>query len=105
MLLVFAVPLLMCTTTCTERECRLQHYLQVVAYYITLQTICSLMVSITGLPRTGSDGVAYQDLKEPRYIIEKNAMSIFMLNVSSYVSKSRTVCVFKIEKRKLHTKK
>ena len=58
-----------------------------------------------GLPRTDSDGVAYQDLKEPRYIIEKNAMSIFMLNVSSYVSKSRTVCVFKIEKRKLHTKK
>ena len=105
MLLVFAEPLLMCTTTCTERDCHLQHYLQVLADCITLQTICSLMVSITGLPRTHSDGVVYQDLKEPLYIIAKNAMSIFMVNVLSYVSKSRAVCVFKIEKRKLHTKK
>ena len=49
--------------------------------YITLHTICSLMVSITGLPRTHGDGVAYQDIKEPRYIIAKNAMSYFMLKL------------------------
>ena len=69
--LAFAKPLLMRTTSCTERVCRLQHYSQVVAAYITLQTICSLTVSITELPRAHSDGVAYQDVKEPRYIIVK----------------------------------
>ena len=42
------------------------------------KTICSLTVSITGLPRAHSDGVAYQDVKEPRYIIAKNAMSFFI---------------------------
>ena len=61
---------------------------QVVATYITLQTICSLTVSITGLPRAHSDGVAYQDVKERRYIIAKNAMSVFMLNVLNYITVS-----------------
>ena len=49
--------------------------------YITQQTICSLTVCITGLPRAHSDGVAYHDVKEPRYIIAKYPMSVFMLNV------------------------
>ena len=71
--LAFAEPLLMHTTTCTERFCRLQHYLQVVAAYITLETICSLTVSITGLPRDHSDGVGYKDVKGLWYIISKNA--------------------------------
>ena len=82
----------MYTTACTERVCRLQHYSQVVAAYITLKTICSLTVSITGLPRAHSDGVASQDVKEPRYIIAKNAMSAFMLNVLNYITVSRAVC-------------
>ena len=43
---------------------------------------CSLTVSITGLPRAHSNGVAYQDVKETRdIIIAKNTMSVFMLNV------------------------
>ena len=58
-----------------RKSFHLQHYSSVVAAYITQQTICSLMVSITGLPRTQSDGVAYQDVKERRYIIAKNVMS------------------------------
>ena len=39
-------------------------YSQVVTAYITLQTICSLTVSITGFPRAQSDGVACQDLED-----------------------------------------
>ena len=92
MSLAFAEPLLMRPTVCTERVCRLQHYLQVVAAHITLQTICSLTVSITRLTRVHSDGVAYQDVKEPRYIIAKNAMSVFILNVLNYITVSRAVC-------------
>ena len=92
MSLAFVEPLLMRTTTCTEKVCRLQHYSQVVAANITLQKICNLTVSITGLPRAYSDGVAYQDVKKSRYIIAKNAMSVFMLNVLNYISVSRAVC-------------
>ena len=89
--LAFAEPLLMRTTTCTERVCRLQHYSQVVAVYITLQTICSFTVSTTGLARAHSDGVAYQDVKQLRYIIAKNAMFAFMLNVLNYITVIITV--------------
>ena len=67
----FAEPLLMRTTTCTKRVCRLRYYSQVGVAYIIQQTISSLAVSITGLPRAHSNGVAYQDVKEPRYIIAK----------------------------------
>ena len=51
-----------------------------------------LTISITGLPRGHNDGVAYQDVKEPRYIIVKYAMSVFMLNVLNYIGVSRAVC-------------
>ena len=92
----FAEPLLMRTTTCTKRACRLRYYSQVGVAYIIQQTISSLAVSITGLPRAHSNGVAYQDVKEPRYIIakkkKKNAMSVFMLNVLNYITVSRPVC-------------
>ena len=81
--LAFAESLLMHITACTERVCHLQHYSQVVAAYTTLQTICSLTVSTTGLPRAHSVGVAYQDVKEPWYIIAKNAI---------LVTVSRAVC-------------
>ena len=101
--LAFFEPLLMRTTTCTERFCRLQHYSQVVEAYITLKTICSLTVSITGLPRAHSDGVVYQEVNEPRYIIAKNAMSIFMMNAVNYITLCRAIC--KVYLRKLHTKK
>ena len=57
--LAFAESLLMRSVTCAERVCRLQHYSQVVTAYITLQKICSLTVSITGLPRAHSHIVAY----------------------------------------------
>ena len=80
------------TIACTERVCRLQHYLQVVAGYSTLQTIYRLTVSITGLQRPHSDSVTYEDAKEPRYIIVKNPMSDFMLNVWNYITVSRAVC-------------
>ena len=90
--LVFAEPLLMRTTACIERVCRLQRYSQVAAAYITLQTICSLTVSITGLPRAHRDSVTYQDVKEPRYIIAKNAMLAFMLKVLNYINVSRAAC-------------
>ena len=80
--LAFDVPLLVGTTACTGRVCGLQHCSKVVAAYITLQTICSLTVSITGLPNAHSDGVAYQDVNEPRYITVKNAMLVFYINVS-----------------------
>ena len=69
------------TTTCTDRVCHLQQFSLVVAAYITpLQVIESLTVSITGLTRAHSEGRAYQDVKEPRYIIAKNTMSVFMQN-------------------------
>ena len=89
MSLAFAEPLLIRTTACTERGCRLQHYSQVVAVYITQQTIGSLAVSITGLPRAHSNRLVYQ---EPWYIIAKGAMSVFMLNVLNYITSSRAVC-------------
>ena len=89
MSLTFAEPLLLHTTACTERGCRLQHYSKVVAAYITQQTICTLTVSITGLPRAHSDRLVYL---EPRYIIAKDAMSVFMLNVLNYITASRAVC-------------
>ena len=57
----------------------------------TLQTICCFTVSITGLSRAHSDGVAYQDVKEPRYVIAKNAMLVFMLNVLNYITVRRAV--------------
>ena len=50
------------------------------------------MVSITGLTRAHSDSAAYQDVKELRYIITKNAMSVFMLNVWNYITVSKAVC-------------
>ena len=43
-------------------------------------TFCSLMVSITGLPRAHTNGVAYEDVKEPQHMIAKSAMSVFILN-------------------------
>ena len=84
--LAFAEPFLMHITTCTKRVCRMQHYSQVVAAYIILQTIFSLTVLIIGLPRAHSGGVVYQDVKEPQYIIAKNAMRVFMLNVLNYIT-------------------
>ena len=69
------------TTTCTKRVCRLRYYSQVGVAYIIQQTISSLAVSITGLPRAHSNGVAYQDVKEPRYIIAKKKKKC---NVSLY---------------------
>ena len=79
-------------TTCTERGCHLQQYSQVVTAYISLQTIWSLAVSIFGLAKAHGDSVAYQDVKESQYIIAKNAMSVFMLNVLNYITVSRAVC-------------
>ena len=49
-------------------------------------------MSITGLPSAHSNGVVYQDVKEPPYIIAKNAMSVLMLNVLNYIIVSRAVC-------------
>ena len=69
------------TTECTERVCHLQHYSHAGAAYMTLETIYHLTVSITGLPEAHSTNVAYQDIKEPRYIIAKNTMLVFILNV------------------------
>ena len=103
MAFAFVEPLLMLTTTCTERFCCLQHYWQVAEACITLKTISSLTVSITGFPRAHSDGVTYQEVKEPRYIISKNAMTVFMMNVLNYINLSRAVC--KVYLRKLRTKK
>ena len=100
MSLAFSEPLLMCTTTCMERVFCLQHYSQVVAVSITLQTNCSLTKSITGFPRTRSVGVAYQDVKEPWYLIAKNAMSVFMLNVLNYITVSRAVCKVYLKQKK-----
>ena len=60
-----------------------------------------------GLPRAHSEGIAYQDVKEPWYIIAKNTMSFFMLNVLNYITVSRAVCkvYLKIEKDKVIHKK
>ena len=51
-----------------------------------------LTVSITGLTRAHSDSAAYQDVKELRYIISKNTMSVCMLNVWNYITVSKAVC-------------
>ena len=48
--------------------------------------------NINRLPRAHREGVAYQDVKKPRYVITKNAMSAFMLNVLSYITASRAAC-------------
>ena len=88
----FAERLWMHTTVYTERGCRLQHYSQVVAAYISLQTIFSLTVSITGLQRAHNYRLVYQDVKEPRYITAKNAMLVFRRNVLNYITVSRAVC-------------
>ena len=75
----FTKLLLMRTTAWTDRVCHLQHYLKVFAAYITeLAGHC--------------DCVAYQDVKEPWYIIAKNAMLVFMLNVLNYTTQLRAVC-------------
>ena len=92
MSLTFTKPLLMQNNACTERVSHIQHYSQVVAVYTTLQTICSLMVSMTGLPKAYSDGVAYPDVKEPQYSIAKKTILVFILNVLNYVTVSRAVC-------------
>ena len=103
--LAFTQPLLTRTTACTERICCLQHYSQVLAAYITLQTICSLTVSNTWLLRAQSDGVAYQNVKEPRYIIAKNAMSVFILNVLNNITVSIAVCKVHLRKKEVVYKK
>ena len=102
----FAEQLLMRTTACTERFCRLQHYSQVVVAYITLQAICSLTVSITRLPRAHSNGEAFQDVKKRRYIIAKNAMLVFILNILHYITIRKAVCkvYLRQKKIKLYTK-
>ena len=88
--LAFAEPLLMRTTVCTERlpsatlftgNCSLHH----LANNLQFDGI------IAGLARAHSDGVVYQDVKEPQYIIAKNAMSVFMLNVLNYMTVSSAV--------------
>ena len=43
------------------------------------------------MPRAHSNAVAYQHVKEPRYIIAKNAMLVFMLNVLNYITVSRAL--------------
>ena len=82
----FAEPLLIRTVTCTKRVCHLHYYSQVGVAYIIVQTISSLTVSITGLPMAHSNGVAYQDVKEPRYIIatKKKKKKKKKCNVSLY---------------------
>ena len=90
--LVLAEPFLMRTTACSESISRLQHYSQVVTVYITLQTICSLTVLVSRLPRTHIIGAAFQDIEQPWYIISKNAMSVFMVNELNYITESRAVC-------------
>ena len=98
--LVFTEPLLMHTTACTKRVCHLQHYSQAFTAHITLQIIFSLTVSVTGLPRAHSNGVAYQDVKRPRHIIAKNAMLVFMPNVLNYIIVSRVVCKVYLRQKK-----
>ena len=88
-----------------EKIYRLQHYSQVVAAYITMKTTFNLTILITGLSRAHRDGVAYHDVKKPRYIIAKNGISVFMVNVWHYVTVTRTVCVLDIEKRNLYIKR
>ena len=50
-----------------------------------------MAVSVAGLPRAHIDGVAHEDVKEPRYIVAKIAKSVFMLNVLNYITVSRAV--------------
>ena len=71
----FTKPFLMHNTTYTERVCRLQHYSQVVAAYITLQTICNLTESIIGLLRAHSDGVAYHGVAYLCILLQKSNVS------------------------------
>ena len=78
--------------TCTERVYRLQHYSQVVAAYTTMKTTFNLTILITVLRRAHRIGVAYEDVKKPRYIIAKNRISVFMLNALHYITVSRAVC-------------
>ena len=73
--LAFTKPLLMHNTTCTERVCRLQLYSQVVAVYITLQTICNLTESIIGLLRAHSDGVPYHGVAYLCILLQKSNVS------------------------------
>ena len=89
--LAFAKPLLR-TASFHERACCLRHYSQVGAVYFILQTISNLKVSINGLSRAHSTDVAYQDVKESRFIIAKNALLVFKLNVLNYITASRAVC-------------
>ena len=70
----------------------LQHLWQVVAAYITLQTICTLTISIIGLPSTDNNGVASQKVKEPWYITGKIIMLAFLLNVLNYIIVNTAVC-------------
>ena len=102
----FAEQLLMRTTASTERVCPLQHYSQVVAAYITLQTICSLTVWIIRLPRAHSNGEAFQDVKKPRYIIAKNSVLVFIMNILHYITIRKSVCkvYLRQKKIKLYTK-
>ena len=90
--LAFAEPFLMLATTGREIVWHLQHYSQVVTAYITLETICSSTVSVTGLPSAHRGDVVYQDVKEPRYIVAKNVTSVFKLNVLNYMIASRAAC-------------
>ena len=55
--LIFSELALMRNAACRERVCRPQHCPKAVVAYLTLQTIYSLRVSITGLPRTHGDGI------------------------------------------------
>ena len=82
----------MLTTACTERVSRLQHYSHLFTAEITMQKLCTFTVSITGLPRSHSDGVDYYDIKEHHYIIPKIAILVFMLNVLNYITGSGAVC-------------
>ena len=87
--LAFAEPFLMLATTGREIVWHLQYYSQVVTAYITLETICSSTVSVTGLPSAHRGDVV---VKEPRYIVAKNVMSVFKLNVLKYMIASRAAC-------------
>ena len=51
-----------------------------------------MAVSIASLQGAHIDDTAHQDVKEPRYIIAKIAMSVFMLNVLNYITVRRVVC-------------
>ena len=78
------------STTVLRGSCSLHHP----------QTFCSLTVSITGLPRAHTNGVAYEDVKEPQHMIAKSAMSVFILNVLNYITVSRAVCEVYLKQKK-----